>query len=1109
MTKLKSLYDIIIKSTFATQGFTAALLDANKSGIIGFLTTIPKLIAGLKAYGVANTIATIKTIGLSATLKELNISPTMLALNAIVLAFVGLTAVIDACTTTTEEYSEKLSQSSQDLKDINSKITDLNSELETTRQRITELEAKDSLTLVEQNELAKLKETNSQLEKQISLQERQQKIKSAEVSSDFANAVKSWQNDTFQTDNDKKNGFLQLARGIDIFNIDFDYTSNVNTIRKLLTTYQKLKSMYDKSLSDGDLELSEKLKSYMESQENVLSQQLATLQEYKSQVSGIDYQYLSKDAKSVYDYIEDVENQILLITGDTESVQQVFDGIYNSEKFKNARNALSELGDEGKLTADKLKELYTSNKSVKELLDYLNQLGLIDLSDMQGTDESSFLGVFGNNIKQLSGSVNTSNASLEQFINQLNKAENSADQATQSIKTLSEVSEELDKLQENYKSLSDIVQDYNENGFLSIDNLQTLSEMDAEYIATLQIENGQLSLNTEAYKKLLNAKLNDLEINQVKSVLNNVLNMSKEEAQAYANAQAYTEESNSILSLVQSEIQLAQIKAKTLDYENKTDVYSKAVQTATSQAVNIMTFYEQTRQAMNDNMDAVMGATVASENQTKALEEQKDALEKQKNALEDAKKAQEDYKDGLEDSKSAIENLIDLTKDYIKQTKEDEKSALEDSKNAVLDRVDAELKLLEAEKDRHDFEKSLSEKQNDLSSANLALIAANLDDSAVGKKNQKEAQDNYNSAKSDMNEYLYEHNYDIQKEALEAYRDSQEEYYDGLIQTIDDYLNDEVQLYKDACSMIDNDNGTLYSNLFEYIQTYTTKSQAEFNHLWTEAQSALSEYNNLHYSTFDLLNYLQSEIYNTETVIQGYESQIEDVGNAIDVVSSKIDDVSNSVNNNATALNNWSDAYEKIKNSLRGWQADYIIDGKRLTFTSDLSDKKAAAQDIASKISAQLQGKIDMPWYGIYGSLRQYYKGTKSAEGGLSLVGERGAELRVLNQGDSIITNEITNRLMDFASNPMKFLSDVIHPVDFANLSSVDYGTMFDSLSNNVLQNNDYKPTVNINIQGDATQSTVNALKKESNNIINQATKQFMRQTLNIVGKNKNLSKFL
>lgn len=1043
-----------------------ALLDANKSGIIGFLTTIPKLIAGLKAYGVASTIANIKTIGLSATLKELNISPTMLALNAIVLAFVGVTAIIDACITTTEEYEEKLEESSQKYSETCSKLESINSELTTTQQRIDELNAKESLTLVEQNELDKLKSTNAELEAQQRILSATKRAEAASVSKDFTDTVNSYM-DGDGRERVVSGGIFETTY---VDKADMAYLNIIDYKNDLAKAEaagnQKDIDLYTQRISEFQDELKEVNDKY---------------QEYKSTVEDIDYQYLSDEAKKAYDKILDVQNKYLLATDDSaETIQAVFDNIFYYGKYEEANNALSELGEQGKLTAESISELYNSHDNVKQMIDYMLQLGLIDLS--------------------------TPNVGFEQLANQLNTT---ADQATKSIKTLSEVSKELDKLQEKYKSLYDIVQDYNENGFLSIDNLQALSEMDAEYIATLQIENGQLSLNTEAYKKLLNAKLNDLEINQVKSVLNNVLNMSKEEAQAYANAQAYTEESNSILGLVQSEIQLALIKAKTLDYENKTDVYSKAVQTATSQAINIMTFYEQTRQAMNDNMDAVMGVTAASENQTKALEEQKDALEKQKNALEDAKKAQEDYKDGLEDSKSAIENLIDLTKDYIKQTKEDEKSALEDSKNAVLDRVDAELKLLEAEKDRHDFEKSLSEKQNDLSSANLALIAANLDDSAVGKKNQKEAQDNYNSAKSDMNEYLYEHNYDIQKEALESYRDSQEQYYDGLIQTIDDYLNDEVQLYKDACSMIDNDNGTLYSNLFEYIQTYTTKSQAEFNHLWTEAQSALSQYNNLHYSTFDLLNYLQGEIYNTETVIQGYESQIEDVGNAIDMVSSKIDDVSNSVNNNATALSNWSDAYEKIKNSLRGWQADYIIDGKRQTFTSDLSDKKAAAQDIASKISAQLQGKIDMPWYGIYGSLRQYAKGTKSAEGGLSLVGERGAELRVLNQGDSIITNEITNRLMDFAANPMKFLSDVIHPVDFANLSSVDYGTMFDSLSNNVLQNNDYKPTVNINIQGDATQSTVNALKRESNNIINQATKQFMRQTLNIVGKNKNLSKFL
>lgn len=44
---------------------------------------------------------------------------------------------------------------------------------------------------------------------------------------------------------------------------------------------------------------------------------------------------------------------------------------------------------------------------------------------------------------------------------------------------------------------------------------------------------------------------------------------------------------------------------------------------------------------------------------------------------------------------------------------------------------------------------------------------------------------------------------------------------------------------------------------------------------------------------------------------------------------------------------------------------------------------------------------------------RKYASGTLSASGGLSLVGEEGPELRVLNSGDGIIPSDITKNLMD------------------------------------------------------------------------------------------------
>lgn len=62
---------------------------------------------------------------------------------------------------------------------------------------------------------------------------------------------------------------------------------------------------------------------------------------------------------------------------------------------------------------------------------------------------------------------------------------------------------------------------------------------------------------------------------------------------------------------------------------------------------------------------------------------------------------------------------------------------------------------------------------------------------------------------------------------------------------------------------------------------------------------------------------------------------------------------------------------------------------------------------------------------GITGEVKgAYATGTTSAKGGLSLVGEKGAELRVLNRGDGIIPADITKNLMEFGVDPAKMIMD-------------------------------------------------------------------------------------
>ena len=59
-------------------------------------------------------------------------------------------------------------------------------------------------------------------------------------------------------------------------------------------------------------------------------------------------------------------------------------------------------------------------------------------------------------------------------------------------------------------------------------------------------------------------------------------------------------------------------------------------------------------------------------------------------------------------------------------------------------------------------------------------------------------------------------------------------------------------------------------------------------------------------------------------------------------------------------------------------------------------------------------------------SLKKHALGTLSAPGGLSLVGERGPELRVLNSGDGVIPADATRNLWDWANyNPKDFMSSM------------------------------------------------------------------------------------
>ena len=652
----------------------------------------------------------------------------------------------------------------------------------------------------------------------------------------------------------------------------------------------------------------------------------------------------------------------------------------------------------------------------------------------------------------------------------------------------------LSNLKDTYNSVTDIMDNYNKNGYYSLENLQSLLELEPEYINTLIDENGQINLNSQAYKDYVAAKAKMLVVDQIKSLYENILAMTAEEAQAYANATAYQVESGSLQDLITTTTQYYLMLAKTKDAESGTTVYTESLQKSFGTVANYAAVYDSWLSSLNSSTNEFTNQT------NKATS----ALENKKNALED-------IKSGYENAIDSIKSLIDWTEKYIKQTKEDEIKSLEDKKKSVDDLIESQNELLQAQKDEYDWNKEISDKQNTVAKDALAASIANLDDSSAGKKSQKEATDALSESRSDMTDSLYEHSIDSRIDALDKLKDSSDEYYDSEIDKINEFLDNEVTLYKAACSMIDNDNGTLYGNLLNYCKTYTTTSEAEFNYMWTSAQSAMQDYNIANLDTFNLLNNLQVHIYEVDTAIDTIADSIQSYEDKISGVQTKLDSLSDSAQ---TAVSNISAALNK-ESELNKAKWYYDWQGKR--YESSLSDKDSAIQDILRRIENKYGGRFPASAATIYGTIKHYAKGTRNSNGGLSVTQEDGfeaifgklqsGEYTMMPEGSQVFSNKMTDNLFNFSADPQRFITKLSSKFNYLNYFDSIQGNI-DRKAKNIVNNSRQKNigdiTVNsapIYIQGDATQSTVNALRAEADKIVNRATKNVM----NIALRNKNI----
>ena len=316
-----------------------------------------------------------------------------------------------------------------------------------------------------------------------------------------------------------------IWRDLGSMGMGVDYsTSERSYIEQQFQQYESLKDQYANATTQKDKDRIDKQIKEIETYLNDKSQQWLT------DSDGIGYitNPQNDDERKVneyLDYINDFRDRVAIETGGTDAKYNAFTRILNKDEFSDIKSQLESLGDVGELTGEKIKDLIPVGS---ELYNKLVSLGVI------AEDDSSWYGNLANTFNKVTEAADTNSIALK------------------------ELNDSLDKIQSAYQVASTAIEEYNENGYISVDTFQSLMELEPEYLNLLMDENGTLALTSENLYKLTEARINDLAAKQASTLVDSVTKLGSEAEQLQYLTQATDGATESTWGLVYAKIAEAQ-----------------------------------------------------------------------------------------------------------------------------------------------------------------------------------------------------------------------------------------------------------------------------------------------------------------------------------------------------------------------------------------------------------------------------------------------------------------------------------------------------------------------------------------------------------------------
>ena len=204
-----------------------------------------------------------------------------------------------------------------------------------------------------------------------------------------------------------------------------------------------------------------------------------------------------------------------------------------------------------------------------------------------------------NKWKEIASSANSAAKARENYAKQPNtfKETKLFDMGSDNaLSTLSKLNSQLDEIQSAYSTLSSAVSEYNSNGNISIDTMQSVIALGDNWLDYIDMESGAFTLDQEALNKLTQARIEDMKQQALANLASTVESITTEAdatkylaSTNYDAANSYQELAKAKLSEVQSNLQ-----KKVEEGSLSQDSYDKIISKFESDANKISQIFDNT-----------------------------------------------------------------------------------------------------------------------------------------------------------------------------------------------------------------------------------------------------------------------------------------------------------------------------------------------------------------------------------------------------------------------------------------------------------------------------------------------------------------------------------